>query len=161
MVDETKTQETKLHPGRGVMRTESAKPKRHIFNDGIEGPFYIDPSTKPSDKDYRWVRAEIEGREDSINVKNALREGWEPVPPDRHPEHTFTLKKTDIKPDYIESNGHILMERDKSIGEEYKERIAKETEAQVNSVNWAIDGGVDKSAFVVDNNKVNRTFQGE
>jgi hypothetical protein len=152
-------EEKNIHPGRNVIRNENAKPPRVEFYDGVDGPFHIEANEIPSDMEYRWARAEIEGREDSDNIDTALMEGWQPVPAERHSRLTLSLNKNAVKPDFIRRRGHILMERPKHIGEQFRERMTQQTNAQVNSVNWAVDGGVDKSTLVEDTNQVTRTFQ--
>ena len=40
---------------------------------------------------FRWVRTQILGASDNINVSTRFREGWEPVLAEDHPELKFNL----------------------------------------------------------------------
>ena len=45
------------------------------------------PSPKPQDGyEFRWVRVSTQGQTDATNVSSKLREGWEPVKLEDHPE---------------------------------------------------------------------------
>ena len=45
------------------------------------------PSPEPQDGyEFRWVRVSTQGQTDATNVSSKLREGWEPVKAEDHPE---------------------------------------------------------------------------
>jgi len=48
------------------------------------------PSPTPEDGyEFKWVRVSTQGQVDATNVSSKLREGWEPVRAEDHPEITM------------------------------------------------------------------------
>lgn len=50
-------------------------------------PSVLDAPPAPEGYKHRWVRASIRGEEDKGNVFNRLRQGYEPVRADEHPDY--------------------------------------------------------------------------
>lgn len=50
-------------------------------------PSVLDAPAAPEGYKHRWVRASIRGEEDKGNVFNRLRQGYEPVRAEEHPEY--------------------------------------------------------------------------
>lgn len=50
-------------------------------------PSVLDAPPAPEGYKHRWVRASIRGEEDKGNVFNRLRQGYEPVRAEEHPEY--------------------------------------------------------------------------
>tara|TARA_R110000744_G_scaffold127272_1_gene234009 strand:+ start:1270 stop:1779 length:510 start_codon:yes stop_codon:yes gene_type:complete len=49
-------------------------------------PSALDAPNPPEGYVHRWVRMEVRGQDDQKNVMARLREGWEPVRADEHPD---------------------------------------------------------------------------
>ena len=48
-------------------------------------PSRLDAPKPPEGYSHRWIRTELRGEDDSMNVHTRLREGWEPVRADEYP----------------------------------------------------------------------------
>lgn len=147
----------KLGTSKEGTKPKSAKPIRRSFSDGHEGTFYIPADIIPPDMEYCWARERIDGSEDENNMHKKLAMGWEPVPGDRHKELCLSLNKNSVL-EYVRRQGHILMERPKQYGEEERTRRRQDTENQMNSVKWALNGGSkDDLNLYTEENRVTRT----
>ena len=49
-------------------------------------PSLLDAPTPPEGYIYRWLRESMVGQEDKANMSKRIREGWEPVRAEDHPE---------------------------------------------------------------------------
>ena len=49
-------------------------------------PSLLDAPTPPSGFVYRWLRESMVGQDDKANMSKRIREGWEPVRSEEHPE---------------------------------------------------------------------------
>jgi hypothetical protein len=49
-------------------------------------PSLLDAPTPPDGYIYRWLRESMVGQEDKANMSKRIREGWEPVRAEEHPE---------------------------------------------------------------------------
>lgn len=58
---------------------------RELDSMEMTSPFNIPPEIIPQGWSYRWVRIGIKEAPDAQNQGAALRDGWSPVPADRHP----------------------------------------------------------------------------
>jgi hypothetical protein len=58
--------------------------------------------------EYRWIRTSLLNQQDSINVSNSMREGWEPVKASDHPEMKFIPDPNSRFKDSIEIGGLLL-----------------------------------------------------
>lgn len=72
----------------------------------------------PPGFDYQWRRRTIYGQEDPAYQVELTRQGWEPVPLDRHPQ----MMPKGWSGRSIEVEGMILMERPKILTDEARER---------------------------------------
>jgi len=61
-------------------RAKTARPKPW------QPPSLLDAPTPPDGFVYRWLRESMVGVEDKANMSKRIREGWEPVRADDHPE---------------------------------------------------------------------------
>ena len=61
-------------------RAKTARPKPW------QPPSLLDAPTPPAGYVYRWLRESMVGVEDKANMSKRIREGWEPVRADDHPE---------------------------------------------------------------------------
>ena len=77
-----------------------------------------DPTPQPGYV-YRWVRTAAAGQSDNLNVSTRIREGWEPVRSEDHPEMQITTDEGSRYPNCIEVGGLLLC---KALEEEVAKR---------------------------------------
>jgi hypothetical protein len=77
MVEDTKTDRT---PRSADSREETSRRKPW------QPPSLLDAPTPPPGFVYRWIRESMAGTEDKGNMSKRIREGWEPVRADDHPD---------------------------------------------------------------------------
>lgn len=79
-----------------------------------DDPFYIPVDEIPEGLSYEWKRWSVAGQHDPFYVAGLREQGWEPVPPKRHPNW--------VPPGYNEPHiikgGQILMDRPIELTEE-------------------------------------------
>lgn len=73
-------------------------------------PSILDAPPAPEGYKNRWVRASIRGEEDKGNVFNRLRQGYEPVRADEHPEYQAPTIE-DGKHAGVIGNGGLILTR--------------------------------------------------
>ena len=78
MVD--KNTATDRAPRSADRRAKEARPKPW------RPPSLLDAPTPPPGFVYRWLRESMVGQDDKANMSKRIREGWEPVRSDDHPE---------------------------------------------------------------------------
>jgi len=84
--------------------------------------------------DHRWARASSRGESDNINISQALREGWEPVLASDYPELQVKSDRGSQYPDNVLVGGLLLMSRPAEIGDQFRERAARESEGQIEAL---------------------------
>jgi len=84
--------------------------------------------------DFRYVRASMRGEADNINVSQALRESWEPCKAADYPELQIISDRGSQYPENILIGGLLLMARPSEIGKMAQEHAARESAAQMESV---------------------------
>jgi hypothetical protein len=73
------------------------------------------PSPNPEDGYvYRWIRTSTQGQVDAPNVSSKLREGWEPVKANEHPEITMVAVENERFADNIVIGGLMLCKAPKN-----------------------------------------------
>ena len=93
------------------------------------------PSPNPEDGyDFKWVRVSTQGTVDDTNVSSKLREGWEPVKADDHPEITMVTVENERFKDNVVIGGLMLCKAPKELSEERNEYYEHQTDAQITSV---------------------------
>ena len=85
MVEDTKTKieeitNTDRTPRSAENRAEKARLKPW------QPPSLLDAPDAPEGYVYRWIRESMVGQEDKANMSKRIREGWEPVRAEDHPE---------------------------------------------------------------------------
>jgi len=80
--------------------------------------FQVDESKIPPNMTYQWCVETVMGQEATEQIINREANGWEPVPPDRHPE---LVGRRGAKMPYILRGGMVLCQRAKEITDEVKE----------------------------------------
>lgn len=71
-------------------------------------PSLLDAPPAPEGYKHRWVRSSIRGEEDKGNVFNRLRQGYEPVRADEHPEYQAPTVEEGKHAGIIGNGGLIL-----------------------------------------------------
>ena len=99
-----------------------------------ERPEVLPRPEKQDGYEYRWIRISTRGTPDATNVSAKLREGWEPVKAQDHPE-IFTDSIIDDRfKDNVVVGGLMLCKAPKELVVERTEHFAKQTEGQIQSV---------------------------
>jgi hypothetical protein len=93
------------------------------------------PDPKPQDGwDYRWIRISTLGQNDPTNISAKLREGWEPVRAEDHPEvHVYGDADARFK-DNIVIGGLMLCKTPSEFIQQRTEYYQKQTDGQMNSI---------------------------
>ena len=84
MVDNTNNVEENTSSDRAPRSAESRAKTARIKP--WQPPSLLDAPTPPEGYIYRWIRESMAGVEDKANMSKRIREGWEPVRADDHPE---------------------------------------------------------------------------
>ena len=93
------------------------------------------PSPNPEDGyDFKWVRVSTQGTVDATNLSSKLREGWEPVKADDHPEITMVTVENERFKDNVVIGGLMLCKAPKELSAERNEYYEHQTDAQITSV---------------------------
>lgn len=92
-----------------------------------EDPFYIPAEEIPQGLSYEWKRWSNVGEHDPFYIAQMREQGWEPVPPKRHPNW--------VPPGYNEphiiKNGMILMDRPEELTEEARREQRQLSKRQI------------------------------
>ena len=80
MVDNKTTTETDRSPRSAEGRESQTRRKPW------SPPSLLDAPTPPEGYIYRWLRESMVGQEDKANMSKRIREGWEPVRAEDHPD---------------------------------------------------------------------------
>lgn len=89
-----------------------------------------DPDPQPG-YIYRWIRTSILGQNDPTNVSGKLREGWEPVRAEDHPEMMLSASPSGN----VEIGGLMLCKTPVEFADQRNAFYAKQSKAQMDSVN--------------------------
>lgn len=84
--------------------------------------------------EFHWVRVSTQGTVDATNVSSKLREGWEPVKAEDHPEITMVTVEQERFKDNVVIGGLMLCKAPKELVEERNEYFAEQSRAQISSV---------------------------
>ena len=80
MVDEIKTTESDRSPRSAESRDKVSRRKPW------QPPSLLDAPPPPQGYVYRWIRESMIGQNDPANMSKRIREGWEPVRAEDHPD---------------------------------------------------------------------------
>ena len=83
---------------------------------------------------FRWIRVSTQGQIDATNVSSKLREGWEPVKAEDHPEITMVTVEVDKFKDNIVIGGLMLCKAPEEMVGERNDYFAQQSKAQIASV---------------------------
>lgn len=93
------------------------------------------PSPTPEDGyEFKWVRVSTQGQVDATNVSSKLREGWEPVRAEDHPEITMVTVENERFKDNVVIGGLMLCKAPLELSEERNEYYEQQNDAQIHSV---------------------------
>ena len=93
------------------------------------------PSPLPQDGyAFRWIRVSNQGQVDATNVSSKLREGWEPVRAEDHPEISMVTVEQERFRDNIVIGGLFLCKAPVEMVEERTDHFQQQTDSQMQSV---------------------------
>ena len=93
------------------------------------------PSPNPEDGYvYRWIRTSTQGQVDAPKVSSKLREGWEPVKANVHPEITMVAVENERFADNIVLGGLLLCKAPQELIDESTAHYNTQTQNQIRSV---------------------------
>tara|TARA_E500000318_G_scaffold62249_1_gene57644 strand:+ start:568 stop:1020 length:453 start_codon:yes stop_codon:yes gene_type:complete len=83
---------------------------------------------------FRWIRVSTQGQTDATNVSSKLREGWEPVKAEDHPEYALVDIENEKFADNVMMGGLLLCKAPKEMVEERNGYYEHQTKSQMESV---------------------------
>ncbi len=117
------------------------------------------PDPTPEDGyTYHWVRISTNGQSDATNISSKIREGWEPVRAEDHPEiFTDAVADTRFK-DNVIVGGLMLCKAPIELVEERTEYYENLTESQMRSVDQSLMRENDPRMPIFNDRKTKVTF---
>jgi len=97
------------------------------------------PETLPSPKPqpgwaFRWIRTGLMGQADPTNTSAKLREGWEPVKAEDHPELMFMADPNSRFKGNVEIGGLLLCKAPEEMTQQRNSYYAKQAAGQLDAV---------------------------
>ena len=97
------------------------------------------PQTLPSPKEqpgyvFRWIRTSMMGTADPTNTSSKLREGWEPVKAEDHPEMMLQADPNSRFKGNIEIGGLLLCKAPEELMKQREDYYSRQAQAQIDSV---------------------------
>ena len=97
------------------------------------------PQTLPSPKPqpgyvFRWIRTSMMGTADPTNTSAKLREGWEPVKAEDHPEMMLQADPNSRFKGNIEIGGLLLCKAPEELMKQREDYYSRQAQAQIDSV---------------------------
>jgi hypothetical protein len=97
------------------------------------------PETLPSPKPqpgwtFRWIRTSMMGQADPTNTSAKLREGWEPVKAEDHPEMMLQADPNSRFKGNIEIGGLLLCKAPEELMKQRGDYYSRQAQAQIDSV---------------------------
>jgi len=93
------------------------------------------PSPTPQDGyEFHWVRVATQGQVDATNVSSKLREGWEPVRAEDHPEIAMVTVENERFADNVVIGGLMLCKAPTELVQERTDYYNNQTKSQMSSV---------------------------
>lgn len=83
---------------------------------------------------YRWIRTSMMGQMDPTNTSAKLREGWEPVKAEDHPELMMQADPNSRFKGNIEIGGLLLCKAPEELMKQREEYYRQQTQSQIESV---------------------------
>jgi hypothetical protein len=97
-------------------------------------PSVLDAPAAPEGYKHRWIRASIRGEEDKGNVFNRLRQGYEPVRAEEHPDYQAPTIEDGKHAGVIGNGGLILTRVPVETAHERTEYYGNRTREQMTAV---------------------------
>ena len=116
------------------MPRESESREANTRKKAWERPEVLPNPTPEDGYCYRWIRVSTRGVTDATNVSSKIREGWEPVRADVHPEIFADSVSDDRFKDNIVIGGLMLCKAPEEMVNERNEYYKQQTAAQMQSV---------------------------
>lgn len=91
------------------------------------------PNPEPGYK-FHWVRVATLGNVDAMNVSSKMREGWEPVKAEDHPEITMVSVENERFRDNVVIGGLMLCKAPDELVAERNDYYAQQANQQIKSV---------------------------
>ena len=118
-----------------MAETINRTPRELVSREKSARAVYVPPSALPDPTPepgyvYRWVATHVMGNADPTNVSKKMREGWEPVKAEDHPE----LGLLGNKAGNVEIGGLMLCKMTNELAQARDEYYAKQASAQMESV---------------------------
>jgi hypothetical protein len=97
-------------------------------------PEVLPSPTPEAGYDFKWVRVSTQGQVDAMNVSSKLREGWEPVRAEDHPEITMVTVENERFKDNVVIGGLMLCKAPSELPQERNAHYEQQNDAQIHSV---------------------------
>ena len=107
---------------------------------------------------FKWVRISTLGVTDATNINSKLREGWEPVKAEAHPEITMVTTESDKFKDNIVIGGLMLCKMPQEMQDQRKEYYIGQERNQMEAVDNNLMRESDPRMPIFNDRKSNVTF---
>ena len=118
-----------------VRETRAAQSRdRNVRNKPWQPPSVLDAPDAPEGYVYRWIRESMVGNDDKANMSKRIREGWEPVRAEDHPDFETPVVEEGKYAGVIGVGGLILAKMPIEIVEQRKAYFRNMTSDQIQAV---------------------------
>ena len=119
-----------------MAETQNRTPRDLVSREKSARSVYVPPSSLPDPTPepgfvYRWIATHVLGQSDPSNVSKKMREGWEPVKAEDHPELRLLGNE---KTGNVEIGGLMLCKMPSDLAQSRDAYYAKQAQAQMDSV---------------------------
>ena len=128
MVDKDKTTEPDRSPRSAESRDKESRRKPW------QPPSLLDAPPPPQGYGYRWIRESMIGQNDPANMSKRIREGWEPVRAEDHPDFEAPTVDDGKHAGVIGVGGLILAKIPKETVDERREYYQNLSDSQIQAV---------------------------
>ena len=118
-----------------MAETQNRTPRDLTTREKTARPVYVPPTSLPDPTPepgyvYRWVATHVLGQPDPTNVSRKMREGWEPIRAEDHPELMLPANANGN----VEIGGLMLCKMPVEIAKSRDEYYARQAQSQMDSV---------------------------
>ncbi len=113
---------------------EQTTREKTVRKKGWQRPEVLPSPTLEDGYTFKWIRVSTQGHVDATNVSSKLREGWEPVRAEDHPEITMVTVENERFKDNVVIGGLMLCKAPKELTQERNDYYEQQTAAQIVSV---------------------------
>lgn len=107
---------------------------------------------------YRWIRTSMMGQFDPTNTSAKLREGWEPVKLEDHPELMMQTDQNSRFKGNVEIGGLLLCKAPAEMAEQRNEYFQNQANSQIEAVNNSFMRTEDKRMPLFNERRSSTTF---